>query len=192
MLQKRGEATVFVFLLIGDDGSEIIGLLFTKHYKRMLYVATQMLGHHRGEEAVQDVFSKLLEKFTNNFQELSKKPAQYFVIIIRNHAINLSKAEKIMTNTDDFNESIFIDNEAASNPEAVVIENEAEDILVEHIRRMKPSYRSLLEMKYIEELTNNEIARILNVTPAAVTTKIERARNTLKQILEEEGAFVNE
>ena len=56
-----------------------------------------MHGQERGEEAVHDVFVKIIEKYENNIGDLCDKPGRFFVIIVRNHSINVLKKERIET-----------------------------------------------------------------------------------------------
>jgi len=51
-------------------------------------MAIQILGKERGEDAVHDVFVKLIEKFENNPEDLRDKPGQYWVIMVRNHSLH--------------------------------------------------------------------------------------------------------
>ena len=92
-----GMFNLFILLTISDEGRSTIRKIFDKYHKRMLYTATQILGKDRAEEAVHDVFVKLIEKFEKNFEILGDKPGQYFVIIIRNHSLNILKREHMDT-----------------------------------------------------------------------------------------------
>ena len=51
---------------------------------------------------------------------------------------------------------------------------------------LKPKYRVVVFLRYYEELTTKEIARLLHITPTAVTTRIARARDMLRDTLKEE------
>ena len=56
------------------------------------------------------------------------------------------------------------------------------------IDRLPPSYRSVLLLRDIEELDTDETARLLGVTPNAVKTRLHRARQALRTLLERELA----
>lgn len=183
---------MFFLLVISEDGRAIICGIYDKHYKRMLYTATQMLGINRGEEAVHDVFMKLIEKFGENTESLGDKPGQYFVVLVRNHSIDLLRKERItleLFDDEDENSDIFKDN--IIDPEETLIENEAADRLVSLIRRLKPAARQILEYKYIAEYSNKEIADIMGISQTAVSTRIDKAKKRLREILESEEALDN-
>jgi RNA polymerase sigma-70 factor (ECF subfamily) len=50
---------------------------------------------------------------------------------------------------------------------------------------LKPHYRELLHLKYVEEATTAEIATIVDATEHAVESKLKRARDALKRKLQE-------
>jgi len=49
--------------------------------------------------------------------------------------------------------------------------------------QLKPDYRELLHLKYVEEATTAEIAAILRQTEHAVESRLKRARQALKKLL---------
>jgi len=61
-------------ILITDDEHNTIEAIYDKHGKRMIYVASKILGGVKGEDAMHDAFVKLLE----NFSELSKAPCKVY------------------------------------------------------------------------------------------------------------------
>jgi RNA polymerase sigma-70 factor (ECF subfamily) len=50
---------------------------------------------------------------------------------------------------------------------------------------LKPEYRELLHLKYVEEATTAEIATIVEATEHAVESKLKRARDALRRKLQE-------
>jgi RNA polymerase sigma-70 factor (ECF subfamily) len=153
----------------------------------MLYTATQILGKDSGEEAVHDIFVKLIEKFKNNEAFLGDKPAQYFVIIARNHSLNL--LAKNGAYNLPLEEEFLIDAKAqpiAHSPEDRFFDKEAIEILASHIRSFPPAMRQILELRFIEGYSNTEIADMLGKSQTAVSTSINKARKRLKELLERE------
>jgi len=179
---------VLLFIaVINEDGDAIIVRIYEKHYKKMLFTATGIVGEAHAEEAVQDVFVKLLKDYRNNiFPDLGDKPGLFFVIVVRNHSLNLLKKEKRfkVMSLDDEEEDIFASQEFT--PEEALLDAEADEMLVSLIRQLKPAARQLLEYKYIAEYTNSEIADILGISQTAVSTRINKAKKRLKELLEAE------
>lgn len=176
---------LLILIISDDEGHDLIYSLYIKHHKRMLYTASQILGIDRGEEAVHDVFTKIIDKFNGNYQILGDKPGLYFVVMVRNHSLNIVKREKmefLPLEDELLKEDIFdsIDN----NPEEMLLEGEAIDKLTSLIRQLTPTMRQILEYRYIEGYSNIEIAEMLGTTQSAVSTAIHKARKRLQELLE--------
>lgn len=59
--------------------------------------------------------------------------------------------------------------------------------IVEVIRAMPEQYRTILELKFLFELEDKEIAQRVGLTPSAVSARISRGRKLLQEILRKEG-----
>ena len=59
-------------------------------------------------------------------------------------------------------------------------------ILLKTVKKLEPTYREVVTMRYLEELTPREIARILEITPTAVSVRITRGIEKLKEIYNNE------
>jgi RNA polymerase sigma-70 factor (ECF subfamily) len=175
--------------VISDDGQSIVCEIYDKHHKKMLYTATKILGKERGEEAVHDVFVKLVEMLEKNIEDLGDKPGQYFVIMARNHSLNILKKERLeflpiseeLVDHDIFQSSI-------AGPEEALLNDEAVERLVSLVRRLTPATRQVLEYRYVEGYSNIEIADLLGISQSAVSTRIDKAKKRLKELLESEEA----
>ena len=66
-------------------------------------------------------------------------------------------------------------------------EYERRDSILPLVMKLKPDYRVVLYMFYYEDMPVKQIAGILGEKPTAVTTRLARARQKLKQLLEKEG-----
>jgi RNA polymerase sigma-70 factor (ECF subfamily) len=174
---------------IFKNEENIVRKIYIKFHSIMLRTALGYLGLSRAEDAVHDVFVKLIEKFENNYDELGDKPASFFVIVIKNHSLNLLRQEKsglVSLEEEMENGDIFQSHDMS--PEDVLLEHESEDRLVSLLRRLKPAARQLLEYKYIEEYSNAEIAGLMGISETAVSTRLGKLKKRLKKILEDEGA----
>ena len=64
---------------------------------------------------------------------------------------------------------------------------EADRAVLEAVGRLKPGDRAVLYLFYYEGYTTGEIGALLGISQSAVTTRLQRARQKLKTILEQEG-----
>lgn len=58
--------------------------------------------------------------------------------------------------------------------------------LLEDINKLKDKYKAVFELFYLKDLKVSQISRILNISEAAVKTRLKRAREHLKEILQNE------
>ena len=56
------------------------------------------------------------------------------------------------------------------------------------VMALKPKYRVVIYLHYYEQYSTLEIAGILKITPTAVTTRLNRARQQLRHLLKEDDA----
>jgi len=174
-------------MLISDDGQSFITEIYNKHHKRMLYYATQILGVDYAEDAVHEAFIKIITHFSDNFEVLGDKPKQFFVIVTRNHAIDMLRKEHLKT--VPFEEEIMDVESLRSSietPEDAILNIEAVDRLALLIRKLTPATRQVLEYRFIEGYSNKEIAEMMKISQTAVSTCIDKARKKLRALIEGE------
>jgi len=175
-------------LLITDDDKNFISEIFEKYHKRMLYTASQILGIDRGEEAVHDVFVKILDRIEKNPDFLRDKVGQYFVIMVKNHSITLLNRDKaeIFSFDEEISDTIMHSN-LDRNPEDSLLKKEIVERLAIYITQMSPETRQVLEYRFIEGYRNTEIAEILGISQSAVSSRLDRGKVQLKKLLMEGG-----
>lgn len=77
---------------------------------------------------------------------------------------------------------------------SVQIPEPEEDGVLPLVQRLPPRYRQVIYLRYYEEYEVGEIARLLGVKPALVSTRLARARAKLKRMWEgtRDGTAVQE
>lgn len=162
-----------------ESDKEIFLELHNNYERKMYSVALSILKSPTlAEDAVHDSFIKII----NNFKKFKQIPCNeidgWIVIIVKNTSLNiLRKENRLISISEDFD---MMSNDS--------LESESEyDRLVSLIRSMPENYRSILEMKYVLEYSNIEIAKALGITENAVGVRIHRGRAKLIKILKKEG-----
>lgn len=61
--------------------------------------------------------------------------------------------------------------------------------LIESVMSLPPKYRAVIHLYYYEGYSVKEIADILGITATAVTTRLKRGREQLKEMLLKEGSI---
>ena len=69
------------------------------------------------------------------------------------------------------------------NPEEALINEQKIKIMREVVEKLKPHYRILIELRYFQELSYEEIAEQLNLPMGTVKAKLFRARDFLYNII---------
>ncbi|RAT98836.1 sigma-70 family RNA polymerase sigma factor [Brevibacillus sp. Leaf182] len=80
-----------------------------------------------------------------------------------------------------------VDIEVVEGAESAVLQNDLRTRFAHLVMKLPNSYRQLIVLHYYEELSVEEIAVILEMTTGAVYTKMHRARQKLKALMETEG-----
>ena len=78
----------------------------------------------------------------------------------------------------------------ASNPEEDIIHQQRVQILREVVRTLKPRYRRLVELRYFEERSYEEIAQELQMPLGTVKVQLFRAKELLHNILATKKEFL--
>ncbi len=73
--------------------------------------------------------------------------------------------------------------QAPWNPEAVVEQHERARIVRKAIDRLPESYRMIVTLRDMEELSTAEVAQVLGISAGNVRVRLHRARNVLRQRL---------
>jgi RNA polymerase sigma-70 factor (ECF subfamily) len=74
----------------------------------------------------------------------------------------------------------------ASGPDATVERRQTRELLNRALDQLPDAYRNVLILRDVEELDTEETARMLGTTPGAVKTRLHRAHQALRTLLERE------
>jgi RNA polymerase sigma-70 factor (ECF subfamily) len=146
--------------------------LVQNHGPAVFGIAWRILGHAvDAEEVVQDVF---LEAFrvrgalpVKNWPGLLRRLATCRALDRRRSrkpALSLDALGLVETNTD---------------PEAAAVGRELAERLREAVAQLPEQEGAVFSLRYYEDLSNQEIAETLNVSPGAVAAALHRARAKL-------------
>jgi RNA polymerase sigma-70 factor (ECF subfamily) len=180
---------MILLMMINDDGETVFVQIYEKYYRIMLRAARGILEGDAAEDAVQEAFVKIFEKYGREPEVLCDKPTAFFVITSRNLAIDVKrKNNRHKTISLDYvaqfeDDDIFRHTEST---EETVMRTDEGDRLIALVRKLSPGLRAAFEMRYIMEYSNREIAQMLGVSESVVSTRLDRARRKLKEIIESE------
>jgi RNA polymerase sigma-70 factor (ECF subfamily) len=73
----------------------------------------------------------------------------------------------------------------APNPEELYRASELREILIQALQALRPIIRTVFVLRDMEELSTDQTAKVLDLSPAAVKTRLWRARLQLRELLSE-------
>lgn len=161
--------------------------LYRKYYPLMYKKAIAMLhSPQEAEDAVEAAFLKLIERVDSLRACNAASLRSYLLSCAKNASIDrLRRANRA---------SAYVFDEAEGRPDAQVSSEGADARLLraetiravaDALERLRPRERELLRMKYYEELSDAEIAGLLNLTPSTIRSNLTRARRRLGALLKE-------
>lgn len=131
---------------------------------------------HPGGDAAQQTWLQVLRNWERINALDWDSAAKYLVVAARNAALDMLKKERWNTSMpEDWDPPAPEDGQGEYQR------------LVELIRSLPEAYRRVLELKFVEEETNQEIARRLGLKESTVSTKVQRGRRLLLDAMEQEG-----
>ena len=169
--------TVYLAMLSSEEDRERFTLLYEAHEKRLYAVALKVLRDPtRAEDAAQQTWLQVLRNWERINALDWDSAAKYLVVAARNAALDMLKKERWNTSMpEDWDPPAPEDGQGEYQR------------LVELIRSLPEAYHRVLELKFVEEETNQEIARRLGLKESTVSTKVQRGRRLLLDAMEQEG-----
>ena len=168
---------IYLAMLETEQDQRRFTRLFEAHEKKIYAVALRVLGDpDKAEDAAQQTWLQLLKNWDRVSALPWKETAGYVVTVSKNCALDILRAEG---RTVAFPEGW--------DPPAQEERQEEYDYLVSLIRSLPENYRRVLELKCVEEQSNQEIARRLGLNESTVAVRVLRGRAMLRERLEKEG-----
>ncbi len=168
---------IYLAMLETEQDQRRFTRLFEAYEKKLYAVALRVLGNpDKAEDAAQQTWLQLIKHWDRVSALPWGETEGYVVTVAKNCALDILRAErKTVAFPEDW------------DPPAQEECQEEYDYLVSLIRSLPENYRRVLELKCVEEQTNQEIARRLGFKESTVAVRILRGRNMLKDRLEKEG-----
>ena len=161
-----------------EHSLKLIYEIFFPHIYKTAYFITK--DHHTTQDVVQETFIKIFKNL-DRLEDGSKiKP--WISTIATRTAIDFIRKQKRGNEFDieNFDTLKFNGKELAPTVEEEVENAFLNELIKGEIYCLSPDYRSVLYLKFIEDLKDQEIADLLDLNLATVKTRIYRAKNQLK------------
>jgi RNA polymerase sigma-70 factor (ECF subfamily) len=176
-LQRETDENILRLARQGDERCFL--LLFERHREVVFRLAYRLAGSSVAEDITHDCFVSLLSG-PARFDAMQGSLRTYLYGVVR----NLARKHYWLHHSDtDFDE--WRDESAAADPDAtrLMLEQETSALVQEAILSLPIAQREALVLFQYEELSLEEIARILNVEAGTVKSRLHRARERLRRAL---------
>lgn len=160
-----------------DGGSpaaaELVRELFDRHYLALVRIAATVVGDpETAEDVVQEVFASLPARVT-----ALDNPRAYLTAAVFNKSRSVLRRRKVALR---FRVSAQAPVEAA---DAVSLRRAEREVVLAAIRKLPDRQRQVVVLRYLEDLSPNEVAELLGITREAVSSSLNRAMVTLRTVL---------
>lgn len=166
-----------LIIAVKNGNKYALGEIYSIAGGRMLSIAMGLLRNKQwAEDVLQDSFVKVV-RFSVKYKENSNAYA-WLCTIIRNTALNKLKSEKLKAgdNIDSFFDISDNGLPAERKDTALIVEGA--------LKKLEPRERTIVWLRYYNDLTVKEIANELNMPSSTVHFTLKRTEEKLKKILE--------
>jgi len=173
-----------------DDGDQKAYAELMARYKDSIYYMLLKMVNNRD-----DAEDLTIEAFGKAFRNIRQYTPDYafstwlFKIATNNCIDFIRKKRKMMLSidrgpgTDDGDEMTIEIRSEGPDPVDVVMRDQKSAVMRELVEKLKPRYRRLVELRYYQELSYEEISEELNLPLGTVKAQLFRAREFLYQIM---------
>ncbi len=145
---------------------------YIKLFHRTVYRAALGLLHNaaEAEDATQETFVKLFE--SNKHFTSDEHCKAWLLRVVINHSKNVLSSFRF-SRTEELDE-------------AIPVEDFAERDLADALEQLPTKYRAVIHLHYFEGYSAKEIAEMLDLSTTAVTTRLARGREKLRNLMTQE------
>jgi RNA polymerase sigma factor (sigma-70 family) len=159
-----------------SDSRENVEELLRRFEVPLLQYAARITGsNERARDVVQEAFIKL----QRNGAVASEKTATWLFTVCRNGALNVCRKEKRMMYLDE--EIIEAQRDEQPMPFEQIEQREASGFLMKILATLPPRQQEVLQLKFQNDLSYEEIAEITKTTSNSVGVLIHTALKTLRE-----------
>jgi len=161
--------------------------LFVEHFRAKIFNYSWMMcgSPEDAEEVAQETLLKVFESFD---QLRDPDRVRAWVFRIAKNACLTQRRKSVFAPASELSlEELPPGTEipgAEEAPDAELLRGELRNVLDHAILELPPTYRAVVLLRDIEQLSTDETAHVLEIRPDAVKTRLHRARQAMKQSLD--------
>jgi len=179
----RDDPDLMLIQAMAEGDARALDELYARHGGGILsYLTGYLRDRQLAEEVLQDVMLAAWNS-AGRFRGDSKVRT-WLLVIARNRAINTQRkrSPQLVPLEDDLN-SFSTD----TGPLEKVVKNSEHQALRQALETLPPAHREILTLVFFHQLTGPEIADVLGITVGTVKSRLHRAKETLRRIMQMTG-----
>ena len=170
---KKGDQVSFTFLL-DHYWNEVYGFMLKRTENET-----------DSEDITIETFSKAFDKIATYNPEFQFNT--WLIAIAKNVHIDMLRKKKSslfveITDEEDQQAYNIADSSPSAEDELIIVQNLSQ--LLQFIKELKPHYQEVIQLRYFQEMTYQEIAEQLNEPLSNVKIKLLRAKKLLAEIIQ--------
>ena len=176
---------LFLMNIYDDEIRHELEEIYELYKKDLLCISNNILrDYHEAENVVQTTILKIadnLDKIKGKNENLRKG---YVMLIARNLAINIYKKRKNIAFEiiENYKETLI--SEVHIDPERNIIQLDNGRYIAKSLAEIRLEYADILTLRFTYDLSNKEIANLLEISDVNVRKRISRAKNALFKVME--------
>ncbi len=168
------------FLAAKGGDQEAFSFIYKEYFTPIYrYVWSRTKSRTDADDLAQEVFLKAYRSL-ERFNLTAVSPLAYFYTIARNVVIDWQRKKHDIPTEDEILDSIADD---SLDPSRIVIQDEQRKIISDALPELTAGVREVIEMKFLQELSTEEVAEKLGKTEGAVRQLQMRGLQALREIL---------
>jgi RNA polymerase sigma-70 factor, ECF subfamily len=132
------------------------------------------------EDAVQDAYMRAISHFAS-FRGGDGRA--WLLPIVRNSCFNRLRHRGASGLNADFDEAVHSFSRQTPNPETELLQAERAELLRRSLDELPATYREVIVLRELEQLSYREIANIAGISLGTVMSRLSRARQQLQQAI---------
>lgn len=171
-----------------DGDQQAFGELLERYEESIYYMLLKMVNN------AEDAADLSIEAFGKAFKKIHQYTPDYafstwLFKIATNNCIDFIRKKKLKMSSSASDSNIEFENfleelpSMTLDPEEKIINNQKNDLVRDIVKKLNIRYRKLVELRYFDELSYEEIAAELDIPIGTVKAQLFRARELLFNIL---------
>ncbi|MHB1453434.1 MAG: RNA polymerase sigma factor [Saccharofermentanales bacterium] len=175
----------YLSLIETDDDKDKFERLYNQYKRLMFYRARQILDDDfLAEDAVHDAFIKIIACLDKIDENSCHRTKGFMVIVVESTSKNLynrrKKDAEVLVGDFDARES------DRGDVADEVLDQLSVEAVVAKIDLLPGIYKEVLLLRFVHELNDKDIAKLLSLRPEAVRKRLERARRKIGELCRQE------